>query len=99
MNTFQQLNPPLPMTTPLGDALAYFIWAEDRLVWYGCFHYETGENWWWLNNYIRMCPSMSDEQHKISPITIPKDMRDKLAKHLKRYPNAKFVVQGGKADN
>lgn len=77
------------MITPLGYAMAYFIWTEDRLVWYGCFQQETGENWWWLNNYIRNVISISDEQYKISPIVLPPEMEAKLAPHRKRYKNWK----------
>lgn len=82
----KQLNPPIPMMTPLGYALAYFIWGEDRLVWYGCFQCDTGENWWWLNNYVRLVPSISDEGYQISEIKLPKEMDRALAKHRKRYP-------------
>ncbi len=80
-----QLNPPLPVMTPLGPALAYFIWGVDRLVWYGCFQDDTGENWWFLNNHIRLCISMSDGQFKNSPIKIPKTMKKFLKPHRKRH--------------
>lgn len=89
MTTIRQLNPPLPMITPLGYAQAYFIWGEDRLVWYGVFQQETGEQWWWLNNYVRMVISISDEQFKISPIVLPPEMEVKLSSHRKRYKNWK----------
>lgn len=87
MKTFQQLNPPIPMVTPLGHGLAYFIWGEDRLVWYGVFQHETGENWWWLNNHVRLVPSISDEQYKISPIALNPEMEKALEPHRKRYAN------------
>ena len=78
------------MLTPLGYAMAYFIWGEDRLVWYGCFQTDTGENWWWLNNHVRLVPSMSDEQFKASDIHISAEMEKFLAPHRKRYPPGNF---------
>lgn len=80
-----QLNPPIPVITPLGHALAYFIWGVDRLVWYGCFQDDTGENWWFLNNHIRLCPSMSDGQFSSTPIFTSPEMKKFLAPHLKRH--------------
>lgn len=80
-----QLNPPLPMITPLGPALAYFIWGVNRLVWYGCFQDNTGENWWFLNNHVRLCISMSDGQFKTSPIKLPRAMKRFLKPHRKRH--------------
>ena len=81
-----QLNPPLSVITPLGPALAYFIWGVDRLVWFGCFQDDTGENWWWLNRDIRMCVSMSDGQFKTSPIKLTKEQEAFLKPHRERYP-------------
>lgn len=80
-----QLNPPLPLITPLGPALAYFIWGVDRLVWYGCFQNETGENWWFLNNHVRLCVSISDDQFSTSPIILPASMEKALKPHRARY--------------
>ena len=79
-----QLNPPLSVITPLGPALAYFIWGVDRLVWFGCFQDETGENWWFLNSQIRLCVSMSDGQFKTSPIKLPSAMQEFLKPHIAR---------------
>ena len=83
---FRQLNPTIPMLTPLGPAHAHFIWGNDRLVWYGVFQEETGENWWWLNNHVRLMPSISDEQYTASDIMLPKGLNKALAKHRRRYP-------------
>jgi hypothetical protein len=58
----------------------------DRLVWYGCFQDDTGENWWFLNNHVRMCISMSDGQFKTSPIKVSGEMEEFLTPHRKRYP-------------
>jgi len=89
-----QLDPCIPVVTPFGHALAYFIWGDDRLVWYGCFQHETGENWWWLNNHVRLVPSMSDEQHQMSPITISRQMYEKLKPHFARYSYTPYAIAG-----
>lgn len=50
-----QLNPPLPVTTPKGKALAHVLvdyGAESDLVWV-CFQDSTGECWSWRNQDIR----------------------------------------------
>ena len=83
-----QLNPPIPVVTPLGHALAYFIWGVDRLVWYGCFLNETGENWWFLNHQVRLCPSMSDNQVAMSPIKLSAEMQKFMKPHKARHKDA-----------
>lgn len=50
-----QLNPPIPVTTPKGKALAHFLidyGMENDLYWV-CFQNETGECWTWSNKDIR----------------------------------------------
>jgi hypothetical protein len=50
-----QINPPLPLTTPKGEALAHFIidyGAEHDLIWV-CFQNDTGECWSWSNKDVR----------------------------------------------
>ena len=83
---FKQLTPTIPMLTPLGSAHAHFIWGNDRLVWFGVFQEDTGENWWWLNKDVRLVASISDEQYTTSPIAIDADLAAALAKHRRRYP-------------
>lgn len=49
-----QLNPPLPMITPKGKAIAHFLidyGPEHDLLWV-CFQ-EDGECWTWRNQDIR----------------------------------------------
>ena len=51
----QQLNPPLPLTTPKGSALAHLVidyGPEHDLIWV-CFQDDTGECWSWANPEIR----------------------------------------------
>lgn len=50
-----QLNPPLPLDTPKGSALAHFLidyGPESDLYWV-CFNDKDGECWTWSNKYIR----------------------------------------------
>lgn len=50
-----QLNPPIPLQTPKGSALAHFIIAnsiEDHLY-FVCFQDDTGQCWTWNNTEIR----------------------------------------------
>lgn len=50
-----QLNPPLPVDTPKGSALAHVLidyGIEHNLMWV-CFVDSTGECWTWPNNQIR----------------------------------------------
>lgn len=51
----QQLNPPLPVVTPKGKALAHLVidyGPEHNLMWV-CFNDEDGECWTWPNPQIR----------------------------------------------
>ena len=50
-----QLNPPLPVNTPRGKALAQILidyGAEHDLIWV-CFQQDTGEIWCWKNQDVR----------------------------------------------
>lgn len=50
-----QLDPPIPVVTPKGKALAHVLLdygAEHHLLWV-CFQDETGECWSWGNRDIR----------------------------------------------
>ena len=54
-STVTQLNPPIPLMTPKGRAVAHFIidyGIENELMWV-CFQDETSECWTWENAYIR----------------------------------------------
>lgn len=88
MHVITQLSPPIRISTPLGDAVAYFLWTEDRAVYWGVFQDETGEQWWFENYYIRIDPSITDTPHKVSAISTPRDMSEALAKHRGRYKEA-----------
>ncbi len=50
-----QLDPPIPITTPKGNAIAHALidyGAEHNLLWVS-FQDETGECWTWPNHEIR----------------------------------------------
>ena len=54
-NTITQLNPPIPLMTPKGRAVAHFIidyGVENDLMWV-CFQDDTGECWTWENTQIK----------------------------------------------
>ena len=54
-----QLNNPIPLITPKGDAYAHFIidyGMEEDLLWV-CFLNKTGECWTFKNDKIRLKPN------------------------------------------
>ena len=55
MHNLIQLNPPLPIQTPKGSAVAHFLidyGIEHNLMWV-CFQDSTGECWTWDSKDIR----------------------------------------------
>ncbi len=55
MHNLIQLNPPIPVSTPKGSALAHLVidyGIEHNLMWV-CFQDDTGECWTWENRDIR----------------------------------------------
>jgi hypothetical protein len=65
-----QLNPPLPMLTPKGKAVAHFVidyGAEFDLLWV-CFQDDSGECWTWSNPDIRMAKNITMGRETISPL-------------------------------
>lgn len=67
--TMIQLHPPLPLTTPKGDAQAHFIidyGVEYDLMWV-CFQQETGECWTWSNQHIRSPKNITMDRTNVSP--------------------------------
>lgn len=66
MQTLLQLNPPIPLDTPKGKALAHFLidyGPEHHLMWV-CFQDETGECWTWPNPDIRAQNNPSMQRFK-----------------------------------
>lgn len=70
-----RIDPPLPLRTPKGKAMAHFIidyGIEHDLHWV-CFQDTTGECWTWNNKVIRL-----QENITAGRINIPKEIRDEL---------------------
>ena len=70
MTTITQLNPPIPLTTPKGEALAHFLidyGPESSLFWV-CFQTYSGECWTWDNCEIRAPKNITLNRTNISPI-------------------------------
>jgi hypothetical protein len=64
-----QLNPPVPLTTPKGEALAHLIidyGAEFDLLWV-CFQNDTGECWTWSNRDVRGPRNITMHRENVSP--------------------------------
>lgn len=56
-----QLNPPIPLNTPKGEALCHFLidyGPESDLLWV-CFQQLTGEIWTWNNKEVRADKNIS----------------------------------------
>lgn len=65
----KQLDPPIPLVTPLGLAQAHFVWVDfEQDILYGVFQDETGENWWFPNHKVRLQPSITRGHTKTSEI-------------------------------
>ena len=68
-----RIDPPIPLLTPKGKALAHFLidyGFEHDLYWI-CFQDETGECWTWNNKDIRAQNNITAGR-----INIPKEIRD-----------------------
>ena len=86
MSKLLQLNPPIPVVTPLGEAKAYFAWSDDAdIVTFGVFQNATCESWWFDNRFVRLIPSITGERYKATDIYIDAEMKAKLAPHLARH--------------
>jgi hypothetical protein len=61
-----QLNPPLPLNTPKGSALAHFLidmGPEHNIQWV-CFQDDTGQCWTWQNSDVRATSNVT--MHRIN---------------------------------
>lgn len=68
-----QLNPPIPVTTPKGPAIAHFVidyGPESDLKWI-CFQQTTGECWTYSNTMIRAQKNITENREYISPFYNP----------------------------
>jgi hypothetical protein len=68
-----QLNPPIPMITPKGEAYAHVLidyGPEFHLLWV-CFQDDTGECWTWPNPDVRAVKNVTMGRKSLSPFTDP----------------------------
>jgi hypothetical protein len=66
-----RLDPPMPIMTPKGRALAHFLidyGPEHDLMWV-CFQDDSGECWTWENAQIRARVNTTMGRNNISKIT------------------------------
>lgn len=71
-----QLNPPIPLKTPKGQALAHFLieeGPESHLKWV-CFQEISGECWTFQNPMIRAQKNVTQDRDYISPFYDPDDV-------------------------
>lgn len=71
-----QLNPPIPVITPKGWALAHMVidnGIEHDLQWV-CFQNRHGECWTWRNQDIRAQKNITQGRDYISPFYNPDDV-------------------------
>jgi hypothetical protein len=71
-----QLNPPLPVITPQGKALAHFLidqGIEHDILWV-CFLDDSGECWTYPNPKIRATRNITHGRNYISPFYAPEDV-------------------------
>lgn len=85
MSSLIQLAPPLPVDTPLGEAIAVILETDDFDVYWCTFLVETGECWWWQNHQIRLKESITAGRVSNSPIRVPPELEEALAPHRERY--------------
>jgi hypothetical protein len=65
-----QLNPPIPLNTPHGPAMAHVLidhGPEHNLLWV-CFNDKDGECWTWPNNLVRAQKNITFGRKHISEI-------------------------------
>ena len=70
MANIQRIDPPLPLMTPKGRAIAHWmIWSgpENDIFWV-CFQDDTGECWTWENAEIRSRLNRTLRRNNITPL-------------------------------
>ena len=72
----QQLNPPFPIRTPKGPALAHFLidYGPEHNLYWVCFINSTGECWTFANPDIRADKNITLGREYISPFYNPDDV-------------------------
>jgi hypothetical protein len=67
--TLMRLDPPLPLTTPLGDAMAVMVIDEgrDEPLRFVTFVSSTGECWAFAQPEVRLWTNLTEGRTRISP--------------------------------
>lgn len=94
MSDITAISPLMVLLTPLGIAEAHFIWVRPSFevpVNFGCFQRETKENWWWNNQQVRLCESISlGRPGNHSDIFLSDEMLEELKPHILRHKGSPF---------
>lgn len=81
-----QLNTPILVTSPLGEATCHFVQDGGDETYWGVFQKDTCELWWWRGNQIRYAIHLSEGFVSQSPIKLSQEAEKALAWHRTRYP-------------
>lgn len=76
-----QLNPALPVVTPLGNAQAFFLWTSCEVTMFGVFQDETGENWWFENHLVKLQPNITRGHPNVTRPPLPIGMEEHAKRH------------------
>ncbi len=96
----RQLSTPLYVVTPLGPAIAHFMFNNGADHWlFGVFQEETGECWFFPNYEIRLARNLSDERHQITPFKLPADRLAALRPHIARHARSPLAANGQSKKN
>lgn len=79
-----RVSPGLEVYTPLGKGIAKFMESTEDDVYWCVFMCNTGEAWWFRNQYIRHALAITEGIVGRSPIPIPSDMAKALRPHRER---------------
>lgn len=88
----QQLNPPIPVITPKGKALAHAIidyGIEHDMQWL-CFQDSTGESWTWANPQVRAQINITHGRDYISPFYHPSEVALKRKEQDEKIQDEEF---------
>ena len=77
MGSFLRLDPPIPLKTVKGNALAHFLidYSIEHDLFWVCFMDETGECWTFNNKDIRAQKNITLGRDYISPFYNPDDVK------------------------
>ena len=89
--------------TPLGQAEAHEMWVPDTCevsVLYSCWQCETLENWWWPQQMVRLCSSISAARHgQQSPIQLSDELISTYYGAILRHKGSPFYERALSANS